>query len=116
MKNIKEYILEKFKIHKDINTTVFLVLYRYNFSKSDFDWEVFQTFDEVFDGLKKQGERYSVYKNVPNDEKIIKEFIKCCKDVKFDNISTEKFNSIMDKYGIKGYSDDYIMKIYKSRK
>ena len=103
MKELNEYILEKFKISKNnISEKVWIILYKYDFDIEDFVWDTLDTvsFDEVLDNIAEYGECYEVYKDVPMDPIVEGEIIEAAKDVKFDRISYSKFNNILKKYGV----------------
>lgn len=117
MKQIDNYIIEKLHLNKDIDidNNMFLLLYEYDFDKNEFDWETFETIEEVFAAVDKKGV-YDVYTNVPNDNKFIKSFLKSLEDLKFERLSCDKFNDILKKNDIKGISGETILDMTKKWK
>lgn len=110
-------ITEKLKIDKDVELNkVFLLLFEYDFENDRFVWDTFDNIGDAFKGMDDHDGIYDVYLNVPNDKDFIKSFLQSCKDIKFGDISYEKFNGIMNKNGIKGLSAETMLDLHKKWK
>lgn len=69
MNNLKEYITEKFKLHKGMKSEIYIILIKYlGFHK--FKYEICNSIDEALDIIKKYGTWYNVYKvdNIDTDD------------------------------------------------